>query len=508
MMNISHSIRLVCTKAFYVLALLIFGWCYLSGFHDALGRKWLIVLSLMLLAAIVGLGCYLIYRWQPRLTSRMCLCFVALGLCCMVLVQYKLATLFMVDPSWDFGAVFISAVEYATTGKLETYSHYFAQFPNNWGLLVCLIGFFRVLFRLGITATRDFLRAAVILNCVVIDASIVLLVIFCKKVWGNAAALIALGLSLLFTPFYLYVPIFYSDAMSLIFPPLALLLLYSAQHRKTRWAQLLLYLLLGVVLSFGAKIKGSLAVLLIAFAIYLLLQVPFRRSFCSILALVISFGCFSAAFDACIERSNIVTQEEMDTYQFPKEFWIYMGLNNPGGFNSEDFDTIRVEPTIAEKRTVAQEGIQQRLQDYGISGLLRHLTQKLGYTFGDGGYFIWSQLQHSPLKATALSDYFYADRPYNYIYLSISGGYHFLLGLILIAGLLIGVITETDFSFTSLCYLILLGIFLFLMLWETRSRYLFNITPVMLIVCAAQLSRLFGWLTTRRAGQQTPLTEM
>ncbi len=71
MMNLSHSIRLVCTKVFYVLAFLIFGWCYLSGFHDALGRKWLIVLSLILFAAIVGLGCYLIYRWQARLTSRM-----------------------------------------------------------------------------------------------------------------------------------------------------------------------------------------------------------------------------------------------------------------------------------------------------------------------------------------------------------------------------------------------------------------------------------------------------
>ena len=503
MINLSHSIRLVCTKTFYVLAFLIFGWCYLSGFHEALGRKWLIVLSLILFAAIVGLGCYLIYRWQARITSRMVFGFVALGLCCMALVQYKLATLFMVDPTWDFGAVFTSAVEFATTGTLETYPHYFEQFPNNWGLMACLTLFFRMLFHLGITATSDFLRAGVILNCVVIDASVVLLIIFCKKVWGNAAALIALGLNLLFTPFYLYVPIFYTDAMSLLFPPLALLLLYAAQHCNARWTQLLLYLLLGIVLSLGAKIKGSLAVLLIAFVVYLFLQVPFRRSICGILALVISFGCFSAAFDARIKRSNMVNMDVIDAYQFPKEFWLYMGLNNPGGFNSEDFTTICAEPTMEEKRTVAQEGIQQRLQDYGVSGLFRHLTQKLGYTFGDGGYFIWAQLHRSPLKATALSDYFYAERPNNYIYLSISGGYHFLLGLIMIVGLLIGVIKETDFSFASLCYLILLGIFLFLMLWETRSRYLFNVTPVMLIACTAQLSRLFGWFTAHTSRQKT-----
>lgn len=502
-MNTPHSIRAICTKAFYALALVIFGWCYLSGFHDALGRKWLIVLFLVLFAAIVGLGCYLIYRWQQQLSSCKLWIILALGLCGMALVQYKLAKLFMVEPTWDFGAVFTSAVEYATTGKLETYPHYFEQFPNNWGLLVCLIGFFRVLFRLGITATSDFLRAGVILNCVVIDTSILLLVLFCKKSWGNATAFLALGLSLLFTPFYLYVPIFYSDAMSLVFPPLALLLLYSAQHSKARWSRLFLYLLLGITLSLGAKIKGSLTVLLIAFIVYLFLQVPFRRSICGILVLVISFGCFSTAFDARVKRSDIVNLDTIDTYQFPKEFWLYMGLNTPGGFNSEDFDTIRVEPTVEEKRTAAQEGIQQRLQNYGVSGFLRHLTKKLGYTFCDGGYFIWSQLQRSPLKATALSDYFYAERPNNYIYLSLSGGYHFLLGLIMLIGLLVGLLKEKDFSLTSLNYLILLGIFLFLMIWETRSRYLLNFTPVILIVCAAQLSKFFSWFTAHSAKQQT-----
>lgn len=506
-MNKSNTIRLICTKAFYALALVIFGWCYLSGFHDALGRKWLIVLSLVLSAAIVGLGCYLVYRFQSFFTSRIVWGFTAVGLCCMALLQYKIASLFMVDPIGDFNAIFTSAIEYATTGKLKSFPVYFEQFPNNWGLLVWLIGFYRILYHFGMTATSDFLCAGVILNCVVIDLSVLLLVIFCKKVWGCPAAMIALGLSLLFTPFYLHVPIFYTDTMSLIFPPLALLLLYAAQRCSSWLPRILLYLLLGIVLSFGAKVKGNLMVLLVAFIIYLLMQIPLRRSLCCILALIVSFGCFSAAFDAGVKRSNIVNMDTIDTYQFPKEFWFYMGLSNPGGFNGEDFDTIRFKNSVAEKRETARERIRLRLHNYGVKGLISHLTIKLGYTYGDGGYYICQQLQDSPLKDTLLADYVFYNRPNSYIYLSISGGYHFLLGLIMIAGLLIGLFKETDFSLTSLNYLILLGIFLFLMLWETRSRYLLNFTPVMLLVCAVQLSRLFGRLTNRTAKQPAAPTE-
>lgn len=502
-MNIPHSIRVICTRVFYALALVIFGWCYLSGFHAALGRKWLIVLFLVLFAAIVGLGCYLIYHFRARLTSRIVWIVIAVGLCCMALLQYKISALFMVEPVGDFNGIFTSAIEYATSGELQSFPHYFEQFPNNWGILVWLISYFRILLHFGITATYDFLRAGVILNCVVIDVSVLLLVIFCKKVWGSPAALIALGLSLLFTPFYLHAPIFYTDTMSLIFPPLALLLLYAAQRCNSWLPRILLYLLLGIVLSFGAKVKGNLMVLLVAFIIYLLLQIPFRRSLCCILALILSFGCFSAVFDAGVKRSNIVNTDIIGTYQFPKEFWLYMGLNNPGGFNGEDFDTIRFKTSIDEKRETAREGIRQRLHNYGVKGFISHLTTKLGYTYGDGGYYICQQLQDSPLKDTLLADYVFFNRPNNYIYLSLSGGYHFLLGLIMLIGLLVGLLKEKDFSFASLNYLILLGIFLFLMIWETRSRYLLNFTPVILIVCAAQLSKFFSWFTAHTAKLQT-----
>lgn len=494
-MNKPRTVRLICTKAFYLLALVIFTWCYLSGFRDALGRKGLILISFVIFAAIVGLGCALVYHFRSRITARSVWLLLAIGLFGMALLQYKFATLFMVEPVGDFNGIFMSAIEYATTGKLESFPHYFEQFPNNWGLLVWFIGYFRLLFHLGMTAVSDFLRAGVILNCVVIDTSVLLLVAFCKKVWGCSAALIALGLSLLFTPFYLYVPIFYTDTMSLIFPPLALLLLYTAQHRSGRVPQLLLYLLLGVVLAFGSKVKGNLMVLLVAFIIYLLFQIPFRRGICCILALVVSFGCFSAAFDTAVEHSNIVDMESIDTYQFPKEFWLYMGLSNPGGFNGEDFDTIRFKTSIEEKRETARAGIQRRLHNYGVRGLFSHLTTKLGYTYGDGGYYICQQLQDSPLKRTKLSEYVYANQPNSYVYLSIAGGYHFLLGLILLAGLLTGLVKKRNFSFSSLCYLVLLGVFLFLMIWETRSRYWLNVTPVMLILCAVQLNYLFDRIT-------------
>lgn len=49
--------------------------------------------------------------------------------------------------------------------------------------------------------------------------------------------------------------------------------------------------------------------------------------------------------------------------------------------------------------------IRQKLEEYGASGMLAHLREKVVFTWGDGVYFAPEKLQRDPLKESWLHDW-------------------------------------------------------------------------------------------------------
>lgn len=503
-------------RAFFALALLLMGGMFLCGLLAPEGSVPYTVLFFLLTAACAGLLCFFTLRYGKKLNNRRFFLLIACVLALMAVIQLLAARSLAVEPSWDFGGVYVSAREYVNYGRVITHEHYFERFYNNAGLLMLEIVYFKLLTLLGFT---PYIGWGILLNVALIDAAILFMLLFCRKVWGNARAALVLAISFCFLPYYLYAPIFYTDSISMVFLTLPLYLFACLIKAKRRPVRLALAVAIGLIFSFGMKVKATVAIMLVAMLLYVIFNFGIKRIAAFFLAVLLPFAGFSVLFDGQVRRMGIVKEEQELTFKFPTEYWLFMGLKNPGGFNEADFEYIYAQPDYDAKQQAAREGISQRAADYGISGLLDHFRQKAAFTFNDGTYFTQNQLFRKPLHDSRLHEFVFWNGKYYTQAKAFQDAYHFVILVLLLAGMVLG-LRKCRFDFTTLLYVALFGLSVFLMLWETRSRYLTNFTPVFLMLAAdslVQLGAAAGQLVKRRtsrhpidspppsAGLQSPL---
>ena len=103
-------------------------------------------------------------------------------------------------------------------------------------------------------------------------------------------------------------------------------------------------------------------------------------------------------------------------------------------------------------------------------------------TWGDGVYFAPEKLQRDPLKESWLHDWvLYYGKNYSYTYRYCNAVQLLLLGGILLS-LLRNFMEKGRTRKIQAMQLSVFGIFLFLLIWETRSRYLVNFVPVFILL--------------------------
>ncbi len=492
------KVRGILTKLFFALCLLILGSCYIIGMVYSGSPRWLTALFGSFFAAIGLLLGFLIVKYGKKLSDKKLLVFALSAFAVLVAFQFLAIYYLSVEPSWDFGGVYVSAREYVEHGRIITHEHYFERFYNNTGLLAIEIIYFKLLTFLGIPI--QYFHGS-FLNMLFIDAAIAFMLLFVRKLWGNSRALLFLIISLGFTPYILYAPIYYSDSMTMLFISLPLYLFVCCIKQEKAWIKALQLIFASLLLSMGTKTKGTVIILLVAMLFYIIFNFGIKKIIAAFLLLLIPFAGFSFAFDYAMQAKGIIKEENMDAIEFPMEYWLYMGLNNEtyGGFSDPDFNDIYAEPDYAAKQKVAREGISNRLTEYGFTGTASHLANKIAYTYRDGTYFVSVALSRQPLKELGLLSMFRTgDRNFD-LYWSWADGYN----LVILGALIIGMVLslgKRKFDMTAMLYLSLFGLALFLMIWERRSRYLLNFTPIMLALAANSILELFEFIKAKRKG--------
>ena len=87
-------------------------------------------------------------------------------------------------------------------------------------------------------------------------------------------------------------------------------------------------------------------------------------------------------------------------------------------------------------------------------------------------------MSRSPVNKSFLHDFILPNSKYIDIYYCISTGYVIALYILMIIGTILH-FKKGKFDNITLLQCSLLGIWLFLLLWESRSRYLVNYVPLM-----------------------------
>lgn len=378
-----------------------------------------------------------------------------------------------VYPGWDFGAVYQGAVELAEDGAfMEQSRWYFTTYPNN--VAVCL--FLALVFKL-FGGLCSYITLGVLLNVLLMMAGICFFYLLARYLYRERYGFLGLLACALFLPFYMHAPIFYTDTFALPFVT-GTFLLYQLRKKDVRYLAAA-----GLFLAVGYKMKGSLGAILIALLIHIWLQKGRIGQYVkqSVL-LAVPFLLLTGFLTILPEQMSLWEKEDVQKNEFPLEHWLAMGLENNGGYSANVYWMTASVEGKEEKKAVDKEFIREKLEEYGEAGLLQHLKRKAVFTWGDGVYFAPEKLKRDPLRESGLHAWFLYDGG------KFSKTYRYCSAFQLL--LLFGVLLSAAGNFfrkgerreIHAMQLAVFGIFLFLLIWETRSRYLVNFVPVFVLL--------------------------
>lgn len=481
------------TATFFLLAVAIAGVLFAIGILTVTTPLWLTIPAFLFVAGGAAMLCCFVLKYQQAITAKRLFIFAGLAFAVLMAVQLRLSYSLQVVPSWDPGGVYISAREYVTRGKIITHVHYFDRFSNNTGLLCIEILYFKALTLLGLEIVPFH---GTVLNIFITDAAIFFMFLFVRRIWGNPKAAVYLMISFFFTPYILYMPILYSDTVSMLFVALACYLFACFLQEKRRCRQALLLVLISLDLSFGTKVKGTVAILLVALLLYAAFHFGFKRILAVVLLLIIPFVAYSAVHEYAMEKLHVYTQDR-ETYKFPLEYWFYLGIDTPGGFSDPIFQEVYAQQTYIGKQEAARAGIKKLWEAYTPATFADHIFRKAKYTYNDGAYFIGNYLQRQPQQDSRLQAFLFTNSEKSVYYRSFANAYHYLLLLLLIFGMFHGC-RRRKFDVETMLFTALFGVVLFLFFWETISRYLLNFTPIMIALAGNSLMQIGTWLAGRR----------
>lgn len=385
-------------------------------------------------------------------------------------------------PFSDCGFIHNAACEYAkgadfsqavtATAKHETY---FWQFPNNWAMLILLSNYYKLIFALkGSISVYD----AGLLNTAFIQIGLFFLY-RCMRLIFNDNRKTAFGILLMlgYAPLYTYAAYCYTDSMSIPFVTAAVYLIIKAKRANSIKAFFGFTAAASTVIAVGYSVKGSLAVLLVASAIYFAANLPLKKWLSATAIMAAVLIAFSSGVKNYGINSGIATEKQLDDHQFPTVHWVMMGLKDEGGFDVDEHNFTKFQPDLETRKIKDKEVVKGRFHDMSAADMGKHLMKKIGFTWSDGTYYINHHLkkaQESSIKTLIC---------HNKTVLLYFQSYHLMIliamGLSIISGAFKG--KSNSMAYVNLA---VFGLTLFLLIWETRSRYLFNFIPLMLIMAA------------------------
>ncbi|MGN1481769.1 glycosyltransferase family 39 protein [Porcipelethomonas sp.] len=407
----------------------------------------------------------------------------------MLVIQLIFAIVLHSAPRSDLGYVDTAARNYAENwdtshlydGLPKRHYNYFVRYTNNQAIFVIL----SIVYRLCYLVTGKMpVLVPVLINTIGLNISVILMYFSAKKIFKDKTIPLLSGIMASgFSVFYTYTPFYYTDSLSMPFVMGSILLFFCGIDSKSKLHSALELMGSGCLLMIGYKIKGSVIILIPVFLLYLIV---FTKKFnikkhlkqgslliTGCLIMTILSGAFISSF-------NLDSKETLNETKFPPTHWIMMGLKGRGGFDIDDFWYTVQSGNYDQKKQANIKEIKNRISDYGIVGMAKHLASKISWTWGDGTYFISYYIKKGP--EGFLRNFICKSRTFK-IYCSI---YQSVILLSILFSFIQGAMSKRPDREIFLRILIC-GVFFFFVIWETRSRYLVNFSPVFIMMSAAAI---------------------
>ncbi len=396
---------------------------------------------------------------------------------------YSFCFVFHNEPAHDYMYI-CQEVQHYVSGDVVDWS-YFALFKNNFFLFLILVALTRVSLFIGLADPFPiWLLASVAL---VVWAGICLY----RIVRMTGHRVVSCFMTLLF--FVGFVPLWggtynlYTDCLSLCVGIWACYLLKRASVWKHSW---LAILLAGFVWGIGAAIKATVVISLIAVFIVAFLTKEWKKSVRLLVFVMVGFLLADTCVEFMWKQYPCSSMEE--EYAAPMSYWFAVGLcgngSHPG--NPEFADACLTTLGSENKKKIVDEHVRANIQELWNP---EHLIQKARYNFASGNMGL---PDYNRYNTNIMYEFFNDYGVYGGYTVMYTSGYFYA---ILVLGIISSVLAllrkreETD-ELAVVIRMTVLGLVLFLMLFEANNRQLYNHIPWFALMgglgCEKLLTRL------------------
>jgi 4-amino-4-deoxy-L-arabinose transferase-like glycosyltransferase len=277
---------------------------------------------------------------------------------------------------------------------------------------------------------------------------------------------------LFFTPLVFYLPIFYTDTITLPFIviPLYYLSNYFFENEKEYYI-----IISGLLFGIGGVIKPTVLIPFIAIILYAICSK--KNAFIWKLVGVVIIPLLGYK----VFVHHFFVQEYFENARIPKNHYIMIGLEKDGGFSQEAYEyTIQYSGEQARKEADnkrIQERIKEMIQKHQV---IPFYNRKMSYTWTDGTFFAYEKLRRDPYHPEN-TKYILSTKEDHWYWLMANAEWIIILCLMIMGTIFRNHLPKKLRDMQWILNTSIIGLFLFLLLWETRSRYLVNFSPIFLL---------------------------
>ncbi len=388
---------------------------------------------------------------------------------------------------WDFGVLLDNARAVALYGAEGVDGIYFGRYPNNLTPVYVLVN----LFRLGALLTKNHPYATVLAaTSLGVNLSVLCSVVCVYRLTNNriSAVICAFaGAFLIALSPWIAVP--YTDSLSVFFPAAAMFFFCFLKDVRVK------SFLVTLLLVFGAFLKPTVLLVLIAFAVVngarVFRSAGFRHVLAALLPAALAVVCAFSLRWALIHENKTVLEENL---RMPFTHFLMMGLNHEknGVYAEEDAAFSMSFPDPATRSAANLAVIKKRVSERGVSGLLLLFMKKTLSNFNDGtfawggeGHFYLNVLPAKTPSAVYLRKLYYNYTPEHAAFATVQ---QTVWLFVLLCAFRAAFPLKAGSRAARAAMLALLGVSLFLLLFESRARYLYLFSPLFLMLAGCGLA--------------------
>ena len=472
-----------------IVFIIILGSIIINPYHFIKINYGLTIIGILLWIGIF----YLFYRYQNRLFKNKIINGILILL--YITLQIIIGYCFMVKPTWDFGEVFNIAVNFAKSSHPIFGAPYLYNCDNNIMITAILDIIFKIFYTLGIK--NHFIELGILLNIIMIDLSILYTYRLLKKMNVHLARPFLLFV-LFSSPLLFYIPIFYTDTLSLPFMIMALYYFYQYVYAKQRIREIIIA---GILIGIGGIIKPTVLIFGIAIILFLFIrkQKIDLYQFLPIFVVAISLPLLGQR----IFINHFFVKSYIEDYRIPTSHYLLIGLENNGEYNEQRYKEINQIEGKEEKEKQTKAKIKKRIEEIiEKKQVFSFYHRKLSYTWSDGTFFSFEKLHREPIHEK-FTKYVYSNKNYDILYWTFSNSEWIIIVVLIIIGMIFRkYLPEKIQDISILINISTIGILLFLLIWETRSRYLINFIPFFMLNAFIGMYACKNYIETKKEGKK------